>query len=273
MERFKSSGKFRHPGRLRPCAWGGAAVVVAGMIRLLGAPPEPPAFSPVQPAPADVPAEWKKGYELARVYCQACHLFPEPELLDKKHWPGALRLMAPLLGVASFDFSRRSDGSLLKQSGLFPEQPFISADDWRAVVEYYYHFAPAAPLPQKNPPAIRRGFNQFRPRLLSYPGSAPATSLVKVDPGRHRIYIGNAAARSLDVCSPSGDLVSRLRLDSPPSCLTLRNDGFYLTLVGHIYPSDLREGKLLMVKELGSSFEIQTLLTNLPRPVHVEPVH
>jgi len=40
------------------------------------------------------------GEKLARVDCAACHMFPNPDLLDKKTWvSGVLPQMAPRLGL------------------------------------------------------------------------------------------------------------------------------------------------------------------------------
>ena len=52
-----------------------------------------------------------RGEQLARVYCQTCHLFPEASLLDKQTWiNGALRRMSPLLGMTRIDLEHRPDG-------------------------------------------------------------------------------------------------------------------------------------------------------------------
>src|SRR3954462_3588527 len=41
------------------------------------------------------------GETLARIYCASCHLFPEPDLLDKKTWnEQALPRMSIRLGLA-----------------------------------------------------------------------------------------------------------------------------------------------------------------------------
>ena len=99
--------------------------------------------------PPEIPNELKKGYELAHVYCQACHLFPEPNLLDKKTWRnGALRKMAPLLGVGRINLESRADGKILQEAGIFPASPLVSESDWRAICNYYEQSAPEKPLPQ-----------------------------------------------------------------------------------------------------------------------------
>jgi hypothetical protein len=49
----------------------------------------------------------QKGEALARQVCASCHLFPEPQLLDKETWrDGALPHMEPFLGIKPKDVSR-----------------------------------------------------------------------------------------------------------------------------------------------------------------------
>src|SRR2546423_14654642 len=82
-------------------------------------------------APAEIPNELKKGYELAHVYCQACHLFLEPNLLDEKTYRnGALRIMAPLLGVSRINLENLADREILSATAIFPASPLLSENDW-----------------------------------------------------------------------------------------------------------------------------------------------
>src|SRR6266576_3848075 len=50
---------------------------------------------------ANVSSELRRGEQLARQYCQSCHLFPEADLLDKATWgKGALPWMSKWLGIS-----------------------------------------------------------------------------------------------------------------------------------------------------------------------------
>src|SRR5207253_3474578 len=46
---------------------------------------------------------------------------------------------------------------------------------------------------------ITAGLSLFKPHPLRYPGASHLTSLVRIDRGKSRIYIGNAAVPSLDI--------------------------------------------------------------------------
>ncbi|MDB6041222.1 MAG: hypothetical protein JWM99_5063, partial [Verrucomicrobiales bacterium] len=54
------------------------------------------------------------GRALAKQYCSACHVFPEPELLDKKTWNGqTLRRMRIRMGLSPGEIDRHPEGALL----------------------------------------------------------------------------------------------------------------------------------------------------------------
>ena len=219
--------------------------------------------------PPEIPNELKKGYELAHVYCQACHLFPEPNLLDKKTWRnGALRKMAPLLGVGRINLESRADGKILQEAGIFPASPLVSESDWRAICNYYEQSAPEKPLPQGPRPKIQMGLKQFQLKELKYQSPIPMTTLVKIDPARKRLYVGDAQNKTLDVLNAAGELVSRITLASAPVSLTAKPEGLYVTLIGHVFPSDERDGQLVLLEETGDQFKVHPILDKLQRPTN-----
>src|SRR5690606_26546360 len=84
------------------------------------------------------------GQQLSLKYCQSCHLYPEPEILDKDTWErSVLPLMGRMFGIYE-DLVPRSkviDGAIDKNSveasNFFPKEQTISDDDWLKIVEYY----------------------------------------------------------------------------------------------------------------------------------------
>src|SRR3989440_10540030 len=98
----------------------------------------------------------ERGHRLAQTYCQSCHLFPEPALLDKATWEqGALPDMAPWLGLVRPKLERRRDGEIITEADVFPPSPLISPEDWEAIRNYYKQAAPEKPLPQPDRPPIQ----------------------------------------------------------------------------------------------------------------------
>jgi len=90
-----------------------------------------------------------RGRQMAQIYCQSCHFFPEPALLDKATWEhGALPDMAPWLGLAKPKLETRRDGEVIDEANVFPPSPIISPEDWLAIRHYYNEAAPEQPVPQ-----------------------------------------------------------------------------------------------------------------------------
>ena len=94
----------------------------------------------------DVPlSSIKKGEVLALKYCQSCHLFPDPSLLDTKSWEnGVLPNMGPRLGIFNYGFktypSFKNDRNLAPN--FYPAQPLLSSDEWQNIIDYYTAISP-----------------------------------------------------------------------------------------------------------------------------------
>jgi len=89
------------------------------------------------------------GERLAHVYCAACHMFPEPALLDKRTWrTGVLPQMAQRLGVpAPSLFAEMS-----RDPAMVVLTKAVSQADWEKIAGYYLEQAPDT-LPQPSLPA------------------------------------------------------------------------------------------------------------------------
>lgn len=218
-------------------------------------------------APADLPEHLRRGFELAHIYCQACHLFPEPQTLTKEAWVnGALRLMALRLGAAKLNFDKNPDGQILKEAGVFPSEPLLPEDDWFAICNYFKETAPTNPLPQPAHPAIRTDLKQFRPREIKTRGGDPWTTLVKIDSAHQRLFLGDAETKSLDILDSAGHRLTSVPVDSGPVQMVFKDGGAYLVLIGKIFPSDQLAGKVVFLQETNQSYSVRTILEGLRRP-------
>lgn len=220
-----------------------------------------------QPWNPDSPA---RGEALAQQYCQACHLLPSPDLLDRKTWATTtLRRMAPLLGAARLNFENRPDGAILKEAQIFPEQPLLPEEDWVAICQYYLRTAPETALPSPPRPPFSPATPLFKTELVSDARVEPGTSLVRIEPADRRFFLGDARRRSLHVLSDQGQWKSSTPVSSPPVCLTRNADHYLLTLIGDIFPSDLKSGQIVTLhpEPNTSGFSVRPLLSGLQRPV------
>lgn len=144
-----------------------------------------------------------RGEALARVYCQSCHVFPEPGILDKGSWTnGVLPEMARWLGLTPPEVERSygvspPGGQVVADSNVFPSTPLISRADWAEVVRYYAEAAPEklgathGQLTDGHATDGRQGHRrpvigpetrQFRVKELAYKRRVPMTSMVKIAP-------------------------------------------------------------------------------------------
>src|SRR5437667_11931340 len=141
-----------------------------------------------------------EGERLAHTYCAACHMFPQPALLDKNTWRmGVLPHMALRLGLPA--------KSLYAEMSRDPEMlvltKAVSEPDWERIVAYYLEAAPdtlppqSLPAqPQLDPPLFSAG--PFIPRLHS----SAIITLLKTDTVNRRIFVGEAGSntcRALDL--------------------------------------------------------------------------
>jgi hypothetical protein len=211
-----------------------------------------------------------RGEQLARLYCQTCHLFPTPDLLDQRTWmTGTLRRMAPMMGVARLNFDHRPDGKILKESNLFPAAPILPESDWVAIWNYYLNAAPETANPQDPRDQIQPVTRRFDVEALGASEMAPAITLVKVDSVAHRVMLGDAAQRALHVLDARGRRQSSLSVPSAPVSWTAAGTNLYLTVIGDVFPSDVASGQVLALQPTSGGYRSRPLLTELKRPVDV----
>ncbi len=182
------------------------------------------------------------GQELAHKICVQCHLFPEPDIMDRKAWEsGALPLMFKRLGM-----------SKLNPNGTAGEVQVLA--DWQRICTYYLTAAPTNPLPPFPRPPIEIGLPGFEVIDPQYRPGQQEVTLVQIDPSCSRLYVGNAASLSLDVLDSQGRVLSSMPMDSPPSSLIHGSDGWFVTLIGNVFPSDEPKGKIWQLEKQGDAF-------------------
>lgn len=216
----------------------------------------------------DATNEYARGEKIAHVVCVSCHLFPEPELLDRVTWGMVvLPAMESWLGMAEPDFTHRPGGDRVKAAKIFPDSPAMSAVEWRAVCSYYLEAAPTQFLPPTDRPKLEATLKQFEVVRTKYHHSIPATTLVKIDTNKHQLYVGDVEAKTLSVLDAQGGVISESPVESGPISVLFRADGMYVTLIGDLHPSDLAQGKLLSFPTSQSgSVRTNVMLTELHRP-------
>src|SRR2546422_483766 len=209
------------------------------------------------------------GEKLARVDCATCHMFPNPDLLDKKTWvSGVLPQMAPRLGLPAL--------SLYEEMARSPYMTVlsrpVSAADWNAIVSYYETRAPAE-LPDQTLPAqpqLDPPFFSTGPFIRGLRSSAIIT-LLKTDSVNKRIFVGEAASNLLRIFDFNRRLKSTLRLGSAPTDVISDKDRIFVLASGNLAPNDEPTGSLVRydVADDGALRRPTTVIDSLLRPVFV----
>jgi len=213
-------------------------------------------------------AELRRGAGLARVFCQTCHLFPEPALLDKGTWEReALPFMSKWLGISPMNLDLRPGKKYVEAAGVFPKAPILSLEDWNALCRYYIDAAPVKPLPQLSRPEIRMNLKQFEVVMPEYRFKVPLTTIVRIDPVRKGFFLGDAGTKTLNFLDGRGEMKFSRSLDSPPVQLVIKADALYATLIGSVTPSDEPQGKVVQFRNDANGLANRSeLVTNLTRP-------
>lgn len=219
-----------------------------------------------------LPGPSNSGEALARVYCASCHMFPGPDLLDKKTWnEQTLPRMSIRLGLAPEEIERHPEAKLLKASGIFPALPMISDADWKAIVKYYLETAPEKPLPQGARAEIKVGLDLFEMEKPKHKMPVPSTTLVKISEREHKVYLGDAETRALGIYTFDGRPPESIPIGNIPVSLRETPGGIYLTMIGRFLPSDDPKGAFAFLERPGQGLAApQLILTNLARPSHAE---
>src|SRR5882762_865820 len=92
----------------------------------------------------------REGERLAKVYCQSCHMLPDPALLDARSWEkGVLPDMGPRLGIFRHEFERyptsMRDTNIGR--GFYPSRPLLTDEEWQHILDYYTATSPDSLAP------------------------------------------------------------------------------------------------------------------------------
>jgi len=212
-----------------------------------------------------------KGERLARNSCAACHLFPEPALLDKKTWVSrVLPEMALRLRIKTAD-SPFNDP--FQNQDTSSRNTTRSDGDWERIVAYYRDHAPEALPPQSLPaqPRLDPPFFKAEPFLPSLESSGIIT-LLKTDSALGRIFVGDAARKSLQVFDWGRHRLADLSLGSPPTDVLSDRTRLLVLESGILSPNDEPRGRLVQydVGRVDSLRFDHVVIDSLYRPVFVQ---
>lgn len=228
-----------------------------------------------QLAPPQTDAELlRRGRELALQACQGCHLLPNPADLDKFSWSAfALPLMAKWLGVTPADWTAAPGGDLVEKARVTPDTPVLDHHQWHAAASYYLENAPLRPLPQTNKPPLKIGLDRFEVVFPEHRQERPMTTLAKISSRAPGFYLHDAETKRFQFLTPLGQVRASIEIEGPVVDVIESPGGLFLTVIGDILPSHLRNGRIDFLPFPGQANPEprRMILRELPRPTNVQP--
>jgi hypothetical protein len=220
---------------------------------------------------ADNPAGQVSDEMLARTACSACHYFPDPRLLDKTIWPQHIfPKMRLYMGLDKVDAAVSKDAELLSKAGYFPIVPMIPEDSWQRITNWYQTKAPPpTDTPSRNE-QISLGLKNFKVLAAKARRDPPLTTFVQIDPKDHVVYTSDANAQTLDVLSPTGDLITSTPVGNIVTSVARSGNEFYLGAIGHFFPREEHRGQVIVLNRTETGVDRRVLLSDLPRVAHLE---
>ena len=231
--------------------------------------------------PQDDVSQHDPDLALANIYCSACHLVPAPELLAKASWDTTFAYMGLLLGQTNYDYLPEKPGYVRRSIevrhriaaslGLIPTEPAITDAEWHRLRLAYRRAAPEQPLPQVDKPEVGSELPLFRSQSPKSDRKGALTTLVRIRPTTHEIYVGDASTDMLHILGRNGKVRRSIPLPSPPVALNFFGDRLLATLIGDVMGSKIGEkpGQVLYLREQGDHrVQSRELLQGLYRTAH-----
>lgn len=208
------------------------------------------------------------GQQLANIYCQQCHLFPDPELLSAEIWEkGVLPRMGHYLGIRErgrgpYERLSMMEEYLLRNASVFPDEPQINPSDWQKIREYYLGHGLSDTTTADFPSAITPLFDAHQQQLdegISY------TTMLEYDEKNKKLYIGDRRDKLMINGRPKEQRQQMPTAGPPVSKLKRASGETYLLSMGIMDPSNQAAGMLYRQYE----DSLQALVGELRRPVHM----
>jgi hypothetical protein len=208
---------------------------------------------------------------LARAACSACHLFPDPALLDRTIWPEHIfPKMRLYMGLEKVDTEASDDAKRLAAAGFFPAAPMIPEASWQRITNWYLSKAPAPTnTPSRNDsiPVAMTNFKVLAPKTRRTP---PLTTLVYFDPLDRIVFTCDATTQALDVLGADGETLVSSPIGNILTSFQRSGKDYFAGAIGHFFPNEEPRGQVLFLKKTEQGLERRILFSDLPRVSHIE---
>ena len=218
----------------------------------------------------------EKGEALAKIYCQSCHVLPDPSMLDTKTWEkGVLPEMGPRLGIFNFGFEIYP---IVKDKnigpGFYPSLPEISLNDWQNILDYFIATSPDSLPTQKRKHKIKTGLPLFKVEVPAFNYANPATCYVKINSSDslHPVIISDALLQNLYFINKEFQITDSIMGSGVVVNIDFTKNNLIACNIGVLNPNNGKFGKGSLLN-FNTKAQLQkepiTLLDSLQRPVQI----
>jgi hypothetical protein len=222
-------------------------------------------------------ASIEKGRMLADKYCQSCHQFPDPSLLDANTWEhGVLPAMGPRLGIFSYGFARypsyKTDKDLDKN--FYPSKPVVNAVEWQNIIDYYTSLSPDTLPEQQRPEAIKAGLRLFTVEVpkIHHPGAAISFAKIDTSGQTNSLMFFDLSAQQTLIFNNNLQLTDSFTSNSTLVDVDFNSNAMLACNIGMINPNNGRYGlgqRLFKQPNGKLQLDANAVLRNLARPVQI----
>jgi hypothetical protein len=154
----------------------------------------------------------------------------------------------------------------LTKLGIYPDNPALSLEEWKSIVEFYTAHSPENNPVQDDKVKVVKGGTLFKQELiLNESGENSQTTMVRFVPSRKELWLGNRQ-NNLRVFGIDGKKKFNFRTPSPIVDAIVLNESVFLS-IGNMLPNEDRNGRLFSMDQRGSKPKL--ILDSLHRPVQV----
>jgi hypothetical protein len=217
------------------------------------------------------PSPGKREAVLYETYCASCHKAPDIGELPKEIWArNILPEMGARMGIREDGYNPYEGLTMdeqyrVIQSGTYPSQPLIKAEDWQLLKQYILDEAPDSLSPIEPKPDFAK-IRQFNPKPLALDSvGGTMISFMELIQQDTSLVFGEVSGKLSKFGFKDQAVTSLGRFGRAITGYSTSDSVAWLTSAGYLNPSEIPTGRIFKV--LGDS--ITVLPDLLHRPVHV----
>lgn len=186
-----------------------------------------------------------RGKQLSEQYCQRCHLYPAPELLNKESWSQVLPVMEAEMAKSSIP---------------------ITSFEWITIQDYYNKVAPVE-LDKSKVEMLKKQVAIFNMRdsITIQSTSAASVSMVAFNEAKNLLCTGNIQGDVFLIKKTT--VVKKFHIDNIPVGVHMNSadKGIDILAIGNLLPSEELKGGVIRFDSMGNQ---ALIIDSLKRPVH-----